>query len=91
MEANQVTPLRKVLLFMMLPLAAAACHRHAGDPSKSVQTQTIAPAAAQPAPNGSDAMTQTVDVEDSRSVAEGGATTAPPPAKKAPTPAKKKH
>ena len=38
-------------------------------------TQTIAPASAPPAPNGSDAMTQTVDVEDSRSEAEGGTLT----------------
>ena len=86
-----MTPLRKVLLIMTLPLAAAACHGRSGDPSKSVQTQTIAPAAAQPAPNGNDAMTQTVDVEDSRSVAEGGATTTtPPPAAKKAPPKKKK-
>ena len=85
-----MTPPRKVLLIMMLPLALAACRGRAGDPSKNVQTQTIAPAAAQPAPNGNDAMTQTVDVEDSRSVAEGGATTTKPPAKKPPVPTKKK-
>ena len=87
-----MTPLRKLLLFMTLPLAVAACHGRSGDPSKSVQTQTIAPAAAQPAPNGNDAMTQTVDVEDSRSEAEGGVTTTkrPPAAKKAPAPPKKK-
>jgi len=87
-----VTSPRKGLLIMTLPLALAACRGRAGDPSKNVQTQTIAPAAAQPAPNGNDAMTQTVDVEDSRSVAEGGATTTTPPpaAKKAPAPPKKK-
>jgi len=86
-----VTPSRKVLLIMTLPLALAACRGRAGDPSKNVQTQTIAPAAAQPAPNGNDAMTQTVDVEESRSVAEGGVTTTTPPAaKKASAPPKKK-
>ena len=86
-----MTSPRKVLLIMTLPLALAACRGRAGDPSKNVQTQTIAPAAAQPAPNGNDAMTQTVDVEDSRSVAEGGVTTTKPPAaKKAPAPPKKK-
>lgn len=36
-------------------------------------TQTIAPASAPAAANGTDALTQTVDVEDSRSEAEGGA------------------
>lgn len=35
-------------------------------------TQTIAPASAPAAANGTDALTQTVDVEDSRSEAEGG-------------------
>ena len=84
-----MTPLQKLLMIMMLALAAAACHRGSSD-TKNVQTQTIAPAAAQPAPNGSDAMTQTVDVEDSRSVAEGGVTTQAP-AKKPAAPAKKKH
>jgi len=58
------------MLLMAFAFAAAACHRGANDAAKTnVQTQTIAPAAAQPAPNGNDAMTQTVDVEDSRSVA----------------------
>lgn len=38
-------------------------------------TETIAPAAPQPAPTGTDAMTQTVDIEDSRSDAEGGGLT----------------
>ena len=91
-----MTPLQKLLLIMMLALAAAACHRGANDSARDQQTQTIAPAAAQPAPNGNDAMTQTVDIEDSRSVAEGGTatasttTTAAPPAKKAPAPKKKK-
>ena len=84
----------KLLLIMIFALAAAACHRGANDPAHNVQTRTIAPAAAQPAPNGNDAMTQTVDVEDSRSVAEGDTTTAAQPApgvtKKVPAPAKKR-
>lgn len=36
-------------------------------------TQTVAPAAAQPSPTGTDAMTQTVNVEDGRSEDEGAA------------------
>ena len=56
-------------------------------------TQTIAPADARPAPTGTDAMTQTVEVEDSRSEEDGGAPAAAPPVNKgAPKPApKKKH
>lgn len=80
---------------MTLPLIAAACHRGSNDSAQGVQTQTIAPAAAQPAANGTDAMTQTVDVEDSRSVAEGDQSTAAQAApakttKKAPAAAPKK-
>lgn len=95
MRRFNVTPLGKVLVIMSLPLALAACRGRAGDAAHGAQpTQTIAPAAAQPAPNGNDAMTQTVDVEDSRSEAEGGVMTAPAPkapaVKKAAPPAKKK-
>ena len=39
----------------------------------SSTTETIAPAQPKPATTDSDAMTQTVDIEDSRSEAEGGA------------------
>ena len=91
-----MTSHRKFLLSLLLAFAAAACHRGANDPHNA-QTQTIAPAAAQPAPNTGDSeMTQTVDVEDSRSVAEGETSTAAQPApgttKKAPAaPAKKKR
>lgn len=58
-------------------------------------TQTIAPAEAKPAPtSGTDALTQTVEIGDGRSEAEGGAaeaatTTTKAPAAK-PAPAKKK-
>jgi hypothetical protein len=53
-------------------------------------TQTIAPAAGQPAVNGGDAVTQTVDIEDGRSD-DGGVLTNPQTAKApgaAKTPAK---
>ena len=88
--------MKRGVLMLCVILSAAACHRErrhqAGNPAAS--TQTVAPAAAQPAPTGTDAMTQTVNVEDSRTVDDGGTPTAHPtatatPAKKAP--AKKKH
>ena len=84
----------KYLMIAVFALAVAACHRGADDPAHSAQTQTIPPAAPQPAPNTGDSeMTQTVDVEDSRSEAEGTATAAPPAKptnKKAPAPVKKR-
>ena len=57
----------------LLATATAGCRRDHDRAAGAVQTQTIAPAAAQPAPN--DAMTQTVDVEDSRSEEDGGVIT----------------
>ncbi len=89
-----MTPLRKLLTALALPLALAACHRRGGDPAHGAQsTETIPPAAAKPAPNDNEALTQTVDVEDGRSEAEGGTAAAAPAkagAKKSPAPAKKK-
>ena len=87
-----MTPIRKLLLITSLPLALAACRGKEGAGAQGAQTtQTIAPAAAKPAPNGNEALTQTVDIEDGRSEAEGGVLASPPPkvAKKAPAPAKK--
>jgi len=77
---------------------AGACNREAHNPSQT-KTETIAPAQAQPAPTGTEALTQTTEIEDSRSEGEGGTseTAAPPATKKtaktAPVPAKttKKH
>ena len=59
-----------VCLFALSTMLACRERRH--EPAGTVQTQTIAPAAAQPSPTGTDAMTQTVDVEDGRSVDDGG-------------------
>jgi hypothetical protein len=59
-----------VCLFALSTLLGCRERRH--EPAGTVQTQTIAPAAAQPSPTGTDAMTQTVDVEDGRSVDDGG-------------------
>jgi len=44
-------------------------------------TQTIPPVNGQPAVNGGDAVTQTVDVEDGRSEDDGGVLTNPRPGK----------
>ncbi len=89
-------------LALVLAVLGTACPRHRGgssDASPVVQTQTIAPAVAQPAPTGTDSMTQTVDVEDSRSEDDGGTITnsqtpathgAKAPAKPKSAPVKKK-
>jgi hypothetical protein len=78
----------------------SACRARAHTPAPgSVTTQTVAPAAAQPAPTGSEAMTQTVNVDDGRSEEEGaiaGTDTTATSAAKAPKPVKavkavKKH
>jgi len=79
-----------------------ACPRRraaAPDTLAPAQTQTIAPAQAAPAPTGTDAMTQTVDIEDSRSEGESGTIASPKPNAKPPGPkpvapkgeSKKKH
>lgn len=91
-----------LLMMLTLALAAGGCRgRKSSSATGTAQnTQTIAPAAAQPAVNGGDAVTQTVDVEDGRSEEDGGVLTNPQTAKTPatttakPTPkpaAKKKH
>ena len=87
---------RIVLLVMVAALLTTGCNRYKtrGNASGGT-TETIAPANAQPAPTGTDALTQTTEVEDSRSEADGGVTspaattTAKAPAAK--KPAAKKH
>lgn len=67
------------LVFVAVGIAAlAGCNRDATSGPGGPATATIEPAKPQPAPTGTDAMTQTVDVEDSRSDAEGGALTSSP-------------
>lgn len=91
-----------LLILLTLALSAFDCRGRKSSATGTAQTtQTIAPAAAQPAVNGGDAVTQTVDVEDGRSEEDGGVltnpqtaktTTAKPAAKPATKPApKKKH
>lgn len=64
----------------MLAIAMAACKRgRERSPDQQIQTETILPAAAKPAEITPAEMTQTVDIEDSRSEAEGGGITSPNP------------
>ena len=73
---------RTVLIVMSLSLLliCGACRR-GSKASNTSATETIAPSAPQPAPTGTDAMTQTVDIEDSRSEDDGGVLTATQSAK----------
>lgn len=66
------------MVFLILgTLAIGGCRRESK--AGSASTETIAPAAAQPDSSGTEGMTQTVDIEDSRSEADGGALTSPNP------------
>jgi hypothetical protein len=76
--------LRFVVFLALGTLALGGCRKES-KATGSAATETIAPAAAQPEATGTDAMTQTVDIEDSRSEADGGALTSPNPAARTPT------
>ena len=83
--------MKKVILALMF--IAIACGRHKAAPGAEATTQTIAPADAKPTPDtsGTDAMTQTVLVDDSRSESDGMASASTTPAKvPKKAPAKKK-
>jgi hypothetical protein len=70
--------LRSIVVLFCIAAAALACgKRTQNQPASRVKTETVAPAVAQPAANGTDAMTQTVDVGDGRSEADGGVDTDP--------------
>ncbi len=58
-----------MLALVVLPLA---CKERQEAGSESAETQTIPSAAAQPGETGMDAMTQTVELQDGRSEADGG-------------------
>jgi hypothetical protein len=84
---------KTILVLALAALLSVSCARHkSGATAAQPTTQTIAPAEGQPAPNGSDTMTQTVEVDDSRSEADGMTGTVSASAPKATTkaPAKKK-
>jgi hypothetical protein len=65
------TTLRSLAVAVSLLLLAACGGRESKAPDEA--TATIAPAQPQPAETGTDAMTQTVELGDGRSVSEGGA------------------
>ena len=61
-----------IVVFAVVAVALAGCKgRENADTGGA--SETIAPAQPQPGATGTDAMTQTVDIEDSRSEAEGAA------------------
>lgn len=78
------------LILMPAALAAAGCRGRgsAAATATTPTTETIAPATGQPAANGGDAVTQTVDVEDGRSEDDGGVLTNPQATKTAKQPVK---
>ncbi len=87
---TKLTSLTLALAFLLL-----GCPRHGGgakNNSSGTQTETISPAVAQPGPAGTEPMTQTVNVDDSRSEEDGGTSRAPkkPATKPAAKPAAKK-
>ncbi len=69
-----------LLFLILLNVTLLACRERSAVSTRSTgaAVDTIAPAAAQPAPNGNDAMTQTVDIEDGRGESDGGVITNPP-------------
>ena len=89
---------KTALVLIAMVFVLVSCHRResrsGGNAAPAATTQTIAPADARPATTGTDALTQTVEVEDSRSEADGGTANTPAPAPKPPAPKptpKKKH
>ena len=63
--------MRSLAIAVSLLLALGACKGR--EKAHDESTATIAPAQPQPAETGTDAMTQTIELGDGRSVSEGGA------------------
>jgi hypothetical protein len=63
--------MRSLVIAVSLLLVLGACKRHE-QKAHDESTATIAPASPQPGETGTDAMTQTVELGDGRSVSEGG-------------------
>ncbi len=72
--------MRYILIVAAMAATLVSIANRERTPQGTVETATIAPAAGQPAPTGTDATTQTVEVEGSRPEAEGAGITDPEPA-----------
>ena len=70
--------MRFVAIFLAFTFVVTGCARREGQGGGAATTDTISPAPAQPDTTGTE-MTQTVNLEDGRSEAEGGALTSPNP------------
>ena len=92
MSGSRGFRVRKTVVPLLFAVAfLAGCNRHRANNTGAETTQTIAPATAQPAAVGTDtAMTQTVEIEDSRSDADGGTSTVIEKTKTTKAPVKKK-
>lgn len=64
--------MRLIGALLAVALVFAGCRGREAVVGEDGVSGTIAPAEPQPAPTGTDAMTQTVNIEDSRTDAEGG-------------------
>lgn len=65
-----MTKKRTVVFLLVILMLSFACKRGHEGSAATQSTETIAPASAKPDTSGTEAMTQTVDIEDSRSEAE---------------------
>jgi hypothetical protein len=65
--------MRSLVVLLSILLALGACRGKEKAAAGGEGTETIAPAQPQPEATGTDAMTQTVELGDGRSVSEGGA------------------
>ncbi|HUR80675.1 MAG TPA: hypothetical protein VM733_07905 [Thermoanaerobaculia bacterium] len=65
--------IRSLVVVLSLLIAVGACRPKEKAAANGEKIDTIAPAKPQPEATGTDAMTQTVELDDGRSVSEGGA------------------
>jgi hypothetical protein len=68
---------QSLLLVIAVVVVPLGCKGRGESRARTDETQTIAPAAARPADTGTAEMTQTVELQDGRSEAEGGVLSSP--------------